>query len=105
MRNLPSSMAHVLAPLAPLFFECVRWHLGCCSWASSPPRGGGPSARACVSLDREKRFHRYHWVLSRANRSSLGTSRVLHYLAREEEMPSEDLPKFDFPPKRFPSSC
>jgi hypothetical protein len=40
-----------------------------------------------MGLDRERRFHRYHRVLSRANWSSLGASRVLLGLLVEAFVP------------------
>lgn len=79
MPTLLSSMTCVLAPLAPLFSERVRWHarLLLVGAIFAPGRRTVGSLLRVIGLDREKRFRRYHRVLSRANRSSLGASRVL----------------------------
>ena len=79
MRTLPSAMARVLAPFAPLFSERVWWHarLLLVGAILAPGRRTVSSCLRVLGLDREKRFHRYHRVLSRANWSSREASRVL----------------------------
>ena len=79
MRTLPSAMTRVLAPFAPLFSERVWWHarLLLVGAILAPGRRTVSSCLRVLGLDREERFHRYHRVLSRANWSGLGASRVL----------------------------
>jgi hypothetical protein len=79
MRTLPSAMRRVLAPFAPLFSERVWWHarLLLVGAILAPGRRTVSSCLRVLGLDREERFHRYHRVLSRANWSGLGASRVL----------------------------
>ena len=79
MRTLPPKMVQALAPFAPLFSERVFRHarvllIG----AILAPGARTVSSTLCaMGLEREKRFHRYHRVLSRARWSSLEASRIL----------------------------
>ncbi len=79
MRTLPTVMIRVLVPFAPLFSKRVWQHaqvlLAGAILASG--RRTVSSALRAMGLDQEKRFHRYHRVLSRASWSSLKASRVL----------------------------
>ena len=72
MRTLPETMIRVLAPFAPLFFEHVWWHVQVLLAGAilAPGKRTVCSALRAVGLDQEKRFHRYHRVLSRASWSS-----------------------------------
>jgi hypothetical protein len=79
MRTLPMMMIQVLVPFAPLFSKRVWEHaqlLVAGAILAPGTRTVGSVLRA-VGLDREKRFHRYHRVLSRAAWSSRETGRVL----------------------------
>ncbi len=79
MRTLPPKMVQALAPFAPLFSKRV--------WRSAqvllvgailaPGRRTVSAALRAMGLDRERRFHRYHRVLSHASWSSLQASRIL----------------------------
>jgi hypothetical protein len=92
MRTLPPKMVQALAPFAPLFSKRV-WQnaqvllmgaiLAPCSRTVS-------SALRAMGLDHEKRFHRYHRVLSHASWSSLKASRVLLGLLVEMFVPDGD---------------
>jgi DDE superfamily endonuclease len=79
MRTLPSKMVQVLAPFAPLFSKRVWQHAQVLLVGAilAPGRRTVSSALRAMGLDRERRFHRYHRVLSRARWSSLEASRVL----------------------------
>ena len=93
MRTLPTTMVQVLAPFAPLFSERV-WHHAQTLLAGAilaPGRRTVVSALRAMGLDREKRFHRYHRVLSRANWSSREASRVLLGLLAEAFVPEGPL--------------
>jgi len=79
MRTLPTAMVQVLVPFASLFSERVWQHaqvLLTGAILATGRRTVGSALRA-MGLDRQKQFHRYHRVLSRARWSSLGASRVL----------------------------
>ena len=79
MRTLPPKMVQALAPFAPLFSERVFRHARMLLIGAilAPGRRTVSSALRAMGLDREKRFHRYHRVLSRARWSSLQASRIL----------------------------
>ena len=80
MRTLPLKMVQALAPFAPLFSERVWQHaqvLLIIGAILAPGRRTVSSALRAMGLEREKRFHRYHRVLSRASWSSREVSRVL----------------------------
>ncbi len=79
MRTLPPTMVQVLAPFAPLFSERVWAHvqlLVAGAILASGKRTVASALRA-VGLQEERRFCRYHRVLSRAVWSSREASRVL----------------------------
>jgi hypothetical protein len=79
MRTLPTTMIQALVPFAPLFSKRVWEHaqLLLAGAILAPGRRTVGSALRAVGLDREKRFHRYHRVLSRASWSSREAARVL----------------------------
>ncbi len=79
MRTLPTEMIRVLAPFAPLFSERVWQHAQVLLMGAilAPGRRTVGSALCAMGLDQEKRFHRYHRVLSRASWSSREASRLL----------------------------
>ena len=72
-------MIQALVPFAPLFSKRVWEHaqLLLAGTILAPGRRTVGSALRAVGLDREKRFHRYHRVLSRASWSSREAARVL----------------------------
>ena len=92
MRTLPPMMVQALAPFAPLFSKRV-WRnaqillMGTILAPGSRTVG---SALRAMGLDHEKRFHRYHRVLSHARWSSLKASRVLLGLLVEMLVPEGD---------------
>ena len=72
-------MVQVLAPFAPLFSKRV-WRNAQVLLVGAilaPGRRTVSSALRAMGLDRERRFHRYHRVLSSARWSSLQASRIL----------------------------
>lgn len=79
MRTLPTTMIQVLVPFAPLFSKRVWEHVQLILAGAilAPGRRTVGSALRAVGLEREKRFHRYHRVLSRAAWSSREAGRVL----------------------------
>jgi hypothetical protein len=79
LRTLPPKMVQVLAPFAPLFSKRVWQHARLLLMGAilAPGRRTVSSALRAMGLDHEKRFHRYHRVLSRARWSSLQASRIL----------------------------
>ncbi|MCA1717158.1 MAG: transposase, partial [Actinobacteria bacterium] len=82
-------MIRVLAPFAPLFSERVWRHVQVLLTGAilAPGKRTVCSALRAVGLDQEKRFHRYHRVLSRASWSSREASRVLLKLLVEAFVP------------------
>ena len=93
MRTLPTEMIRLLAPLAPLFSERVWQHAQVLLAGTilAPAKRTVASALRAMGLDREKRFHRYHRVLSRASWSSLAAGRVLLGLLVEAFAPEGPL--------------
>ena len=89
MRTLPPKMVQVLAPFAPLFSKRIWQHaqLLLAGAILAPGRRTVASALRAMGLDQEKRFHRYHRVLSRASWSSRKVSRVLLGLLVEAFVP------------------
>ena len=89
MRTLPEEMIRVLAPFAPLFSESVWRHAQILLAGAilAPGRRTVSSALRVMGLDQERRFHRYHRVLSRASWSSTEASRVLLGLLVETFVP------------------
>jgi hypothetical protein len=79
VRTLPPKMVQALVPFAPLFSERVFRHARVLLIGAilAPGARTVSSALRAMGLDQEKRFHRYHRVLSRASWSSREASRVL----------------------------
>jgi hypothetical protein len=82
-------MVQVLAPFVPLFSKRVWQHaqLLLVGTILAPGRRTVGSALRAMGLDQEKRFHRYHRVLSRARWSSREVARVLLGLLVEAFVP------------------
>ncbi len=89
MRTLPTKMMRVFAPFAPLFSERVFQHAQVLLTGAilAPGRRAVGAALRAMGLDQQKRFHRYHRVLSRAVWSSGEASRVLLELLVEAFVP------------------
>src|ERR671919_2344110 len=89
MRTLPPKMVQALAPFAPLFSRRVFRHAQVLLIGAilAPGVRTESSALRAMGLDQEKRFHRYHRVLSRASWSSRKASRVLLGLLVEAFVP------------------
>jgi hypothetical protein len=89
MRTLPPKMVQALVPFAPLFSKRVWQHaqLLVVRAILAPGKRTVASALRATGLGRERRFHRYHRVLSRAGWSSLKVSRVLLGLLVEAFVP------------------
>jgi hypothetical protein len=79
MRTLPTAMIQVLAPFMTLFSKRVWQHalVLLAGTILAPGKRTVGSALRAMGLDQERRFHRYHRVLSRASWSSRKASRVL----------------------------
>ena len=79
MRTLPARMLHLLSPFTPLFSERVWQHAQVLLAGAilGPGERTVSSALRVMGLGHEKRFHRYHRVLSRAAWSGREASRVL----------------------------
>jgi DDE superfamily endonuclease len=79
VRTLPATMIRALAPFAPLFSKSVFQHVRVLVAGAilAPGRRTVSSALRAMGLDQQKRFHRYHRVLSRTRWSSREVSRVL----------------------------
>jgi len=86
MRTLPTTLIRVLAPFAPLFSRRVFQHAQTLVAGAilAPGRRTVSSALLAIGLDQEKRFHRYHRVLSRASWSSRKVSCALLRLLVEK---------------------
>jgi hypothetical protein len=82
-------MIRVLTPFAPLFSERVWQHVQLLLAGAilAPGKRTVTSALRVVGLEKERRFCRYHRVLSRAIWSSRETSRVLLGLLVEAFVP------------------
>jgi len=89
MRTLPSTMIRVLDLFAPLFSERVWQHAQVLLAGTilAPGQRTVCSALRAAGLQNERRFHRYHRVLSRAVFSSREASRVLLGLLVETFVP------------------
>jgi hypothetical protein len=89
MHTLPTQMIRVLLPFVPLFSKRVWQHAQVLLAGAilAPGARTVSSALRAMGLDQEKRFHRYHRVLSRASWSSLAASRVLLGLLVEAFVP------------------
>jgi hypothetical protein len=92
VRTLPPKMVQALTPFAPLFSERVFRHARVLLIGAilAPGRKTVSSALRAMGLEREKRFHRYHRVLSRARWSSREVNRVLLGLLVEVFVPEGD---------------
>jgi hypothetical protein len=92
MHTLPTEMIRVFAPFAPLFSKRVFQHVQVLLMGAilSPGKRTVSSALRAMGLDQQKRFHRYHRVLSRAVWSSGEASRVLLELLVEAFVPEGD---------------
>lgn len=79
MRTLPNEMIRVLTSFAPLFSERVFEHVEVLVAGAilAPGKRTISSALRAMGFGQERRFHRYHRVLSRAKWSSREASRVL----------------------------
>ena len=93
MRTLPIEMIRVFAPFAPLFSKRVFQHVQVLLMGAilAPGKRTVSSALRAVGLDQQKRFHRYHRVLSRAKWSTTEASRVLLELLLEAFVPDGPL--------------
>jgi hypothetical protein len=93
VRALPPQMVQVLAPFVPLFSKRVFRHARVLLIGAilAPGTRTVSSALRAMGLDRERRFHRYHRVLSRASWSSLEAGRVLLGLLVEAFVPEGPL--------------
>ena len=82
-------MVQALAPFAPLFSRRVFGHVQVLLAGAilAPGKRTVASALRAMGLDQEKRFHRYHRVLSRARWSSREVARVLLGLLIEAFLP------------------
>jgi hypothetical protein len=93
MPTLPEEMIWVLAPFAPLFSKRVWQHvqLLLAGTILAPSKKTIASALRAVGLEDERRFCRYHRVLSRAVWSSRQASRILLGLLVEAFAPEGPL--------------
>ncbi len=78
MRTLPTQMIRVLLPFVPLFSKRLWQHAQVLLAGAILAPGGRTvgSALRAMGLAHEKRFHRYHRVLSRARWSGREVGRV-----------------------------
>jgi hypothetical protein len=92
VRTLPPKMVQALASFAPLFSKRVwrRAQLLLIGAILAPGRRTVSSTLRAMGLDQQKRFHRYHRVLSRASWSSREASGVLLRLLVETFVPKGD---------------
>ena len=92
MRTLPIQMIRLLAPFVPLFSKRVWQNAQVLLMGAilAPGARTVSSALRTMGLDQEKRFHRYHRLLSHARWSSLKASRVLLGLLVEMFVPEGD---------------
>ena len=93
MRTLPTTMIRVLVPFAPLFSKRVWQHVQVLLTGSmlAPGKRTVASALRAVGLQDERRFCRYHRVLSRAAWSAREASRILLRLLVEAFVPDGPL--------------
>ena len=93
MRTLPTTVVQVLAPFVPLFSERVWRHVQVLLAGAilAPGKRTVASALRAVGLQEERRFCRYHRVLSRARWSSREASRILLGLLLEAFAPEGPL--------------
>ena len=93
MRTLPTTMIRVLDPFAPLFSKRIWHHVQVLLAGAilAPGNRTVASALRALGLGEERRFCRYHRVLSRASWSSRQAGRVLLELLVEVFVPEEPL--------------
>jgi hypothetical protein len=93
MRTLPTTIVQVLAPFVPLFSERVWQHVQLLVAGAilAPGKRTVASALRAIGLQEERRFCRYHRVLSRAVWSSQEASQVLLGLLVEAFVPEGPL--------------
>ena len=93
MRTLPTEMIRVLTPFAPLFSKSVWQHVQVLVAGAilAPGKRTVASALRAMGLEDERRFCRYHRVLSRATWSSREASRLLLGLLVETFVPEGPL--------------
>ena len=92
MRTLPTTMVQVLAPFVPLFSYRVWGHVQVLIVGAilAPGKRTVASILRAVGLQEERRFCRYHRVLSRAKWSTQEASRILLGLLVEAFVPEGD---------------
>jgi hypothetical protein len=92
MRTLPEGMIRVLVPFAPLFSRSVWGHVQVLIVGAilAPGKRTVASALRAVGLGNERRFCRYHRVMSRAKWSTQEASRILLGLLVEAFVPEGD---------------
>ena len=93
LRTLPAEMIRVLTLFAPLFSKSVFQHVQVLVAGSilAPGKRTVASALRAMGLEEERRFCRYHRVLSRATWSSREASRLLLGLLVEAFVPEGPL--------------
>jgi hypothetical protein len=93
VRTLPTTMIRVLGPFSPLFSNRVWHHVQVLLAGAilAPGKRTVASALRAVGLGEERRFCRYHRVLSRASWSSRQAGRVLLELLVEVSVPEGPL--------------
>jgi hypothetical protein len=93
MPTLPKEMIRVLTPFAPLFSKRVFQHVQVLVAGAilAPGKRTVASALRAMGLEGERRFCRYHRVLSRASWSSREASRLLLGLLVEAFVPEGPL--------------
>ncbi len=93
MRTLPAEMIRVLTLFAPLFSKSVWQHVQVLVAGAilAPGKRTVASALRAMGLEEERRFCRYHRVLSRATWSSREASRLLLGLLVEAFVPEGPL--------------
>jgi DDE superfamily endonuclease len=93
MRTLPETMIRVLSPFAPLFSRRVWQHVRLLLVGAilAPGKRTVASTLRAVGLHGERRFCRYHRVMSRARWSSREASRILLGLLLEAFAPEGPL--------------
>lgn len=93
MRTLPAEMIRVLTSFAPLFSKNVWQHVQVLVAGAilAPGKRTVASALRAMGLEQERRFCRYHRVLSRASWSSREASRLLLGLLVEAFVPEGPL--------------
>src|SRR5215216_7126985 len=93
MHALPTTMVRLLAPFSPLFSKRIWQHVQVLLAGAilAPGKRTVASALRALGLGEERRFCRYHRVLSRASWSSRQAGRVLLELLVEVFVPEGPL--------------